>query len=215
MVRLARLSLTAATFAALAACSFRISPNQGLFSCASDKDCGRGYQCIPQLNSPTGLCFPSGQCGPNQCCDVLRDGGDLLTDDANCGACGNACPSGTGCDGGVCRETNCEDGIDNDNNGLTDCADPNCPGRPCSNEDAGYICGLAWVPVADAGADAGLPDAGADAGPTDAGSADGGESDGGGVDGGLDAGGAADAGTDAGGFDGGFVQVPACVPPGG
>jgi hypothetical protein len=216
-----------------ASCSFHVNPNQGLFSCNSDRDCGGGYQCIPQLGGAPGLCFPIGQCGAGQCCDVAHDGGDLFSDDANCGACGHACAAGTGCDGGVCRETNCADGIDNDGNGLTDCDDPNCPGRPCAG-DAGSVCGLAWVPVdaggpanPDAGTDAGAPDAGpsdagaadggaADGGPADAGTLDGGALDGGGADAGTaDAGpfdGGEDAGVDAGVIDAGYVQVPACIP---
>jgi hypothetical protein len=174
-------ALAAATWGA--SCSFHVNPNQGLFSCNSDRDCGGGYQCIPQLGGAPGLCFPLGQCGPGQCCDVVHDGGDLFTDDANCGACGHACAAGTGCDGGVCRETNCADGIDNDGNGLTDCDDPNCPGRPCAG-DGGIL---------DGGA---LDGGGADAGTADAGPFDGGE----------------DAGADAGVIDAGYVQVPACIP---
>jgi hypothetical protein len=211
-----------------ASCSFRVNPNQGLFSCNADSDCGRGYQCIPQLGGAPGLCFPLGECDAGQCCDVAHDGGDLFTDDANCGACGHACITGTGCDGGVCRETDCADGIDNDGNGLTDCDDPNCPGRACAG-DAGSVCGLAWVPV-DAGGPAN-PDAGADGGGTDAGPADGGVLDGGSsdagatdagpLDGGEDAGesdaggadaGFSDGGGDAGVIDAGYVQVPACIP---
>jgi hypothetical protein len=237
-----RLALVSVTACAAAACTFHINPNEGRFSCVTDKDCGSGYQCIQQLAIiDGGLCFPAGLCRPEVCngldddCDGLVDNGfDLQHDNSNCGACGHLCPSGTGCDGGVCREVDCDDGIDNDNNGLTDCDDPNCPGRSCSATDAGVNCGTAWSPV-DSGFDAGNSDGGvtdggaadgggADGGSADAGSSDGGAADGGGnagdggsADGGGDAGEPADAGSCAGGTADsgvcpGFTPTLACVP---
>jgi hypothetical protein len=218
------------------ACTFHVDPNKGRFACTTDNDCGSGYQCIQQqAGFDGGLCFQIGQCKPEICngidddCDgVVDDGFDLQHDVANCGACGHACDPGNECDGGVCRESNCEDGIDNDHNGLTDCADPNCPGRACSATDAGLNCGTTWT------LDAGTPDSGctsdagcgpadggaADAGGTDAGAADSGINDGGLGDGGIGDGGLAD-GVDAGSCPGGsadaglcpgFIPSLACVP---
>ncbi len=50
-------------------------------------------------------------------------------------------PNGTACNGdagcqcvqGAAKEISCADGGDNDTDGLTNCADPDCLGRPCTN----------------------------------------------------------------------------------
>jgi hypothetical protein len=115
---------------------------------------------------------------------------NFATDSLNCGKCGNACASGAACGNGICFETNCADGLDNDNDGGADCLDPACRTKPCGGDDGGFNCGAMFF---DGGMDAGL-DAGLDAGPGD---------------GGMDAG--FDGGTD-GGFDAGLPTVPACVP---
>jgi hypothetical protein len=93
-----------------------------------------------------------------------------------------------------CHETDCADGIDNDDGGDPDCLDSDCIGLACT-KDGGFNCGAVLVPL-----DAGAPDSGADAG-------DGGLDDGGVSDGGVD-----DGGVDAGPFDAGFTTMPACVP---
>jgi hypothetical protein len=86
----------------------------------------------------------------------------LATDSANCGKCGQVCGTGTTCRASACKETTCDDLIDNDLNGLTDCADDSCFGAECATvlPPTGH-CGLV---ERDGGADAGN-DAGADAGP--------------------------------------------------
>jgi collagenase-like PrtC family protease len=54
-----------------------------------------------------GICVPPpSACGRNE---VLCGGGCLhasvlMRDDGNCGECGNACPDGYHCRGGVCRD---------------------------------------------------------------------------------------------------------------
>lgn len=213
-----RAALTLMALLTCTTCSFGVDPNQGRFSCATTVDCGSGYVCVQQANGSGGRCFPNGQCTPeicdgrdNDCDGVIDNGFNLQTDNLNCGACNHACPSGTTCTAGTCLETDCSDGIDNDGNGLTDCADPNCPGLPCN--DAGSVCGTVWIPIpSDGGADAGPS---ADGGAADGGLADGGVSDGGANDAGADAGTPADAGAaaDAGSpTDAGYMAVPACVP---
>ncbi|MGM0558777.1 MAG: MopE-related protein [Myxococcota bacterium] len=41
--------------------------------------------------------------------------------------------SGTACVAGQCAEANCGNGDDDDNDGLYDCEDPDCNGRPCGD----------------------------------------------------------------------------------
>jgi hypothetical protein len=79
--------------------------------------------------------------GPAELCNGLDDdcdgqvdeGFDLRTDLRNCGECGHACASTEYCLD-VCLERvelMCFDGLDDDDNGKIDCADPACQGRPC------------------------------------------------------------------------------------
>ncbi|MDP3505836.1 MAG: hypothetical protein Q8S33_36165 [Myxococcales bacterium] len=133
-------------------------------------------------------------------CDGQRDEDfDLMTDVANCGACGVTCTSGTLCRSGACVESRCDDAADNDSNGKTDCDDEACFGFDCNTMRApSSRCGFAPV-IPDAGVrDGGAADAGGvDAGAIDAGNSDAGSSDAGAVDGGN---------ADAGPIDGGFVR---------
>lgn len=136
-----------------------------------------GTVCVSEVKPKAELCN-----GKDDDCNGSRDETfTLATDNANCGACGNTCANGTSCALGLCRETNCADGIDNDGDGGIDCADPACQQRTCfTNGDAGFVCGR--FP------DAGAPDAG-DSGVPDAGAADAGIPDGGQIDAGVDDGG--------------------------
>ncbi len=71
-----------------AACSEPDAPG-----CASDADCPGG-------RCDGGTCVVAGSCGNRTDC-----GGscvDVLTDAANCGACGEACPGGVSCHDGAC-----------------------------------------------------------------------------------------------------------------
>jgi hypothetical protein len=142
-------------------------PEHAKYACTSDADCGGdGYKCAPVAGMAGGdCCLPTGPeiCDgiDNDCDGIIDDTGkpeicngiddncdgridegfDLQTDPANCGACNHACAAAEICQQGSCAkptETNCADGIDNDGNGLTDCADPSCAGLSC-----GTGCGCA------------------------------------------------------------------------
>jgi len=75
--------------------------------------------------------------GHDNDCDGLLDCADSNCSGLVCGPNGRTCV-GAGCacsgNGGLAQttETICGDGHDNDCNGLTDCADPNCNHQPCS-----------------------------------------------------------------------------------
>lgn len=62
-----------------AACTSRVDPDQGRFSCTEDAHCGDGYECRPQQGREKGLCYPIGACAEETCngqdddCDGLID----------------------------------------------------------------------------------------------------------------------------------------------
>jgi hypothetical protein len=130
---MARLALTVALGFLAAGCSLGINPDTNRFSCSNTKDCGSGFECIAQF-AGGGRCFRLGECHPEVCngldddCDgAIDEDWDFTTDSNHCGNCTTVCPSGTTCSAAVCAESNCSDGIDNDGDGLIDCADPDCP----------------------------------------------------------------------------------------
>lgn len=67
---------------------------------------------------------------------------DLLSDEANCGTCGNACAADQWCAQGRCSKSveSCNDGIDNDQDGKTDCADSDCVKQRCKPTPQTYTC---------------------------------------------------------------------------
>ncbi|MEW5743452.1 MAG: MopE-related protein [Myxococcota bacterium] len=112
---------------------------------------------------------------------------DFSSDEAHCGGCSRACDAGTSCLSGVCDETRCDDGVDNDLDSRPDCEDDGCFGQPCLTPmPPTRRCGVVT-------ADAGAGDGGLD----------------GGTDGGLDGG--PDGGPDAGQVRGCFPPESECA----
>ncbi|MBL8910636.1 MAG: hypothetical protein JNM17_08045 [Archangium sp.] len=107
-------------------------------------------------------------------CDGMTDETfDLTADEQNCGQCARVCGTGTTCLTSACEETTCNDGFDNDNDGVTDCLDTSCLGLECVTPmPPPWKCGV--IMRTDAGSDGGTDAGTTDGGATDAGSSDGG-----------------------------------------
>lgn len=82
------------------------------------------------------------QSGGCVCADGLADCGgscvDRMTSSLHCGRCDNPCEQGEVCEMGTCQsssEVDCNDMMDNDNDGMEDCEDPDCYGteRVCAS----------------------------------------------------------------------------------
>jgi hypothetical protein len=102
-----------------------------------------GWACNidPQRPGPHDCVETPGHCAFNEYCDS-----DTRRCVLTCTALPpRKCPEGSSCDyaSGKCRppclagkqptEVSCENGVDDDCNGLSDCADPVCEGRACGN----------------------------------------------------------------------------------
>jgi hypothetical protein len=143
---------------AIAACRVNLGDDK-VYSCSNDGECGGdGYVCVLMTYCcKTGDTEAAHGCDgiDNDCngkvddgagmkeicngldddCDgVIDNGFNLLFDRSNCGRCGFVCDGGQACLNGACAtagELSCSDGIDNDGDGLTDCADPDCADQFC------------------------------------------------------------------------------------
>jgi hypothetical protein len=76
----------------------------------------------------------------DDCDGGVDEGFDFQSDPAHCGGCFQACVEGKTCLDGSCPlafEANCHNGIDDDQDGLTDCEDPDCNQQPCGE---GCVC---------------------------------------------------------------------------
>src|SRR3954466_12750884 len=125
------------------------------FACAVPEDCVPGYECVDNVCRRAGPdagdggedAGPDGGdagcvAAPETCANGLDDDCDQLIDCADPECDGVACTAGAkACVGGQClcsdggtgaaSETSCTDGTDEDCDGLTDCADPDCAGVSC------------------------------------------------------------------------------------
>lgn len=109
----------------------------------------------------------------DDCNGATDEAFDFTSDELNCGGCSRSCDAGTTCLTSTCQESTCDDGVDNDLDGVTDCLDDSCLGQVCVTPMAPpWRCGAR-------SADAGFASDGGMDGGLDAGVADGGEGDGG------------------------------------
>ncbi|MFZ5471395.1 MAG: MopE-related protein [Myxococcota bacterium] len=130
----ARRLWAAGLLCAAVSCRLSVDPDEGLFSCAADADCGKSYQCRPQA-SGGGLCFPVGVCTDEELCNGVDDDCDGLFDEAfpesgqvcdtgSPGVCAQgtrACAdAGLVCAASVQPSAEQCDQLDNDCNGQTD-----------------------------------------------------------------------------------------------
>jgi len=111
-------------------------------SCPGDlTQCGESCVDLDLSVEHCGLC--DRECSPAQVCSggscVCQAGASLCGDEcvdvginpAHCGVCDRACEDGEVCVDGSCRigqETECDDGVDDDDDGDTDCEDADCNG---------------------------------------------------------------------------------------
>jgi hypothetical protein len=124
-------------------------------------DCGAFTSCIP--GSCTDLktddkhcgncatdCTTSGKICSGGVCQITCSSPYILcagscvnpqNDNANCNGCGKPCALGQSCIGSVCTKLveNCQNGVDDDKDGLIDCADPDCTTLyTCATTPAGW-----------------------------------------------------------------------------
>ncbi|MBI5542825.1 MAG: hypothetical protein HY901_02975 [Deltaproteobacteria bacterium] len=89
---------------------------------------------VPAIESCNGL--------DDDCDNDTDEGFDLQNDSKHCGSCINVCRADEWCVTGRCSrdQENCTDGIDNDRDGHTDCADSECLEERCQADPSSYTC---------------------------------------------------------------------------
>ena len=139
-------------------------------NCNSQACAPNGFRCATASNGNgtctcpgTGKALGDATAKETTCADALDNDCDGQVDcaDADCrpavaGAFGSACATGAlvanakcdffgqcVCPGGQTRETTCNDGQDNDCDGLLDCQDPDCDGQTCGSGSGKVCSGLA------------------------------------------------------------------------
>ncbi|MBL8914257.1 MAG: hypothetical protein JNM17_26365 [Archangium sp.] len=97
-----------------------------------------GCTLLTQFDPNSQPCDSAGECLPGfTCVNNVCKGGDAGTSFDGGGG------GGGGTDGGGGRETNCADGLDDDNDGARDCADSDCAAQACNDNDpctVGDVC---------------------------------------------------------------------------
>jgi hypothetical protein len=84
--------------------------------------------------------------GDGSLCGAPVDCALAACDGLSCGANGRVCRSSAcTCPGGQMKETTCNDGADNDCDGLKDCADPDCLRAQCGGSTNQRCCGTTCV----------------------------------------------------------------------
>lgn len=124
---------------------------RGTQRCVSQPDGGTGYSsCSGAVSAQTENCSNT----QDDDCDGLTDCADPSCSGRSCSTTGSVCTGGT-CqcavpDGGTVQasENICNDGRDNDCDGLPDCADPGCASRTCAT---GKVCSGSSCVSADGG----------------------------------------------------------------
>jgi hypothetical protein len=100
-------------------------------------DCSTNCTAMGQVCS-SGVCKTSCQAPTTPCSNTCVD---TSKDSQNCGGCGKPCGATQACVSGQCKTLveNCLNGIDDDRDGLVDCADPDCTsGYTCGSLPAGW-----------------------------------------------------------------------------
>jgi uncharacterized repeat protein (TIGR01451 family) len=113
------------------------APDPTCTPCSVDGDCNDGDACTSDVCS-AGACSAAAIPGCGACAtDADCDDQDACTTDAcTAGTCGHAAIQ----DCGPTVE-DCHDGVDNDGNGATDCADDACADDPGCQSGGGEVCG--------------------------------------------------------------------------
>ncbi|HEX8824426.1 MAG TPA: MopE-related protein [Archangium sp.] len=107
---------------------------------AGTPSCGANGEiiCVGEVRPVNELCNAK----DDDCDGVVDEDFDLTISASHCGRCGNACAAGFSCVSSTCQKVAevCTDGLDNDRDNGTDCADTECNGQSCSKSGDPAAC---------------------------------------------------------------------------
>jgi hypothetical protein len=152
------MSATPRTIAILAAGALLLScvPNVTGAPCQSDANCPSGQLCSAARTCQFAKDVPRPDAGGSDGGAPLCDGGtgDVQSDVANCGACGNVCPaplnSAPACRAGHCGHAACAPGFFDIDGAQTPGCESTCAGTVCTLPDGGTV-NLTSPPVPESG----------------------------------------------------------------